>query len=45
MADVFWPYRPRPGYPSAPAGLTLLALSGAVVFAVAVLIFIYRAIP
>jgi hypothetical protein len=30
-STMFWPYRPRAGYPSAPGWLTLLVLFGGVV--------------
>jgi hypothetical protein len=41
---VFWPYRPRQGYPSAPAWLVLLAILGAVVLFFAVPIVLAEAL-
>jgi len=31
QAEMFWPYRPRSGYPPAPAWLTVLVLFGGVI--------------
>ena len=40
IGSVFWPYRPRQGYPSAPAWLLLLALVLAVAVFIGVLVAI-----